>query len=74
MENRVHMFSSYAHLLPQSFSGGQAGAGGHKPAVSQLALVQVVRADAIHKQMGVAAQLLPGERTKIREDLLQTGT
>lgn len=50
------------HLLPQSLPGRQTGAGSHKPAVSQLTLVQVVRADTIHKQVRVAAQLLKEQR------------
>lgn len=43
------------YLLPQCFSGGQTGAGSYKPTVPQLALVQVMGTDAIHKQMRVAA-------------------
>lgn len=52
------------YLLPQGLSGSQTGAGGHKPAVSQLALVQVMSADSIHEQMWVSAQILQEARTQ----------
>lgn len=51
-----------AHLLPQRLSGGERRAGCHKPAVAHLALVQVVGADAVHKEAGVLADVLPGSR------------
>lgn len=50
------------HLLPQSLPGSQTGTGSHKPAVPQLTLVQVVRADTVYKQVRVAAQLLKDQR------------
>ena len=55
------------HLLPQGGLGRQAGRGCHHPAVPQTALVQVPRAEAIHKQTGVLTQLLGGETPTERE-------
>lgn len=46
------------HLLPQGLPGGKRRAGRHKPAVAHLALVQVVGADAIHKEAGVLTYVL----------------
>lgn len=53
-DNNMNAFCAF-YLLPQCFSGGQTGAGSYKPTVPQLALVQVMGTDAIHKQMRVAA-------------------
>lgn len=46
------------HLLPEAFPQSQAGAGSHKPAVPQLALVEVVGAHSIHEQVGIFTEVL----------------
>lgn len=46
------------YLLPEGIPESQAGACSHKPAVPQAALVQVMGADSIHKQVGVFAEIL----------------
>lgn len=58
----THTAQPHTYFGPQGLSGGQAGARRHKPAVSQLALVQVVRTDPIHKQVRVLRELLHREK------------
>lgn len=59
---RLHTPLTY--FLPQRLSGSQAGAGRHKPAVSQLPLVQIMGTDPIHKQVRIIAQLLIEKQTQ----------
>lgn len=53
-----------ADLLPQRGLRCQTGNGGHHPAVTQTALVQVTSADAVHKQTRVLTDLLDWVRGK----------
>lgn len=58
------------HLLPEVRLQGKTRASGNKPAVPHDTLVQVVRADALHEQMGVITDLLQqkGSRDVTRFD------
>ena len=44
--------------MPDVLVGGEAGRGCHKPAVTQLPLVQVIGAHTFHKHLGVLTDVL----------------
>lgn len=60
----THLHTPQTYFLPQRLSGSQAGAGRHKPAVSQLPLVQIMGTDPIHEQVRIITQLLMEKQTQ----------
>lgn len=55
---RIYFTCTLTNLLPEVWLQSQTGAGCNKPAVSHNPLVQVMGADAFHKQIGLLAYLL----------------
>ena len=55
---RTATSTARTHLVPEHLDAGQHGARGHEPAVAQLALRDVTRADAVHEQARFLADLL----------------
>ena len=60
-------------LLPKLLLGGEAGAGSHKPAVSQYSLVEVCGTDTVHHQLRVLTYILLREREGRREVYIERG-